>query len=363
MKRHAALVAALLVGASPGAAGQQNVRLSTPSARFHLTLSAEPGETFTTHEHFQFESATSKLIHTSLSDGEGADDASTSAVVTGVHVEKMRNSQPLRAGEIVDAEETATLALESVVSVTFSEVGLHMALERSAVVDGSEDTNDLAQILTKAVSSDDMHRALVAAELIPEEVKVLELSFSEFDGSVYERGVTATETDIVSKQKNDGWPMFFAGVLISVVLVSIVGVLYYVVKKERGEWPFDKSRDDRSNSSVHYNGDLDLEVATSASGVLGLKGHHPRASTDAENAHPNRNAYRRKTPGSSSSRTATTSSHASTTGKTVRSGASRASSKHPLGITDMKRLSSFLTPQKAKSDAMVMYDVERLTRT
>ena len=145
--------------------------------------------------------------------------------------------------------------------------------------------------------------------------------------------------------------------------MPVVGVLYYVVKKERGEWPFDKTRDDRSSSSVHYNGDLDLEVATTASGVLGLKGHHPRASTDAENAHPNRNAYRRKTPGSATSRTATTSSYASTAGKTVRSGASRASSKHPLGITDMKRLSSFLTPQKAKSDAMVMYDVERLTRT
>lgn len=370
MIRRAVLIASVLSGISPSlVVGQQHVKLSTSSARFTVSLTSEPDHTFSTHEHFLFESVTSKLIHTELSNVEDVFGGSANVVTTSVHVERMRNHED-RLGDAAEAEASApsALELESVVSVTSSDVGIHQALERSPIAEGMEDESGIASILTEKVSPSTLLKVLVEAELVPDDARVLELSFAEFDGSVNERGIATTETDIVSKQINDGWPMFMAGVMITLVVVSIVGVVYYIVKKESGEWPFlDNNKDDGSSNSVHYRGDVDIEdAATTASGVLGLKGHHPQAGrVDTENAHPNERAYRRSRRGlSSSSSTKTGStSYASTAQDTARSGATRASSKHPLGIASMKKLESFLTPQKQKSDAMVMYDVERLTRT
>ncbi|KAL7536553.1 hypothetical protein ACHAXR_007238, partial [Thalassiosira sp. AJA248-18] len=248
--------------------------------------------------------------------------------------------------------------------------GLHMALEISPITEvGEENTGDtdVASILTKTVSSSDILKVLIASELVADDSTVLELSFTEFDGSPDERGVTATETDIVSRSKNEGWPMFIAGALITLVFVGIAGVGTWVYKKEFGDEK--RSADGGSSSnSVHYNGDvnLDLEVATTASGVLGLKGHHPQAD---ENVHPNENnPFRRRRRGASSSSqtdntTAFSSAQDFSSPKTQKSGVASVSSKHPLGITSMRKLETFLTPQKAKSDRVPLYDIVRLTKT
>lgn len=351
------------------AASEQHIQLSTASAKFLVSLSSEPARTFSTNQHFQFESITSKLFHTELSTHASNVSSNSHVVATGVHVERMRNTgaKNLDSGakETADtATAAATLNLESIISVTFSDVGLGNAAVMRSPVDGGWEaqptTADIASILTKVVSSSDILNILVGAELVPDDATVLDLSFAEFNGSLNERGMTFTETEIVSKNINDGWPMFFAGVMITLLAVSIASVGYWIYNKEKGLAASKKSSaEDDSDSccdSVHYEGDIDVENATTASGVLGLKGRHPQAVED-ENAHPNR-AYRRKRISSSTGQTYSTSD-ASFADNTQKSGVASA----PLGITSMRRLDSFLTPQKPKSDRVPLYDIERLTRT
>mmetsp|Transcript_11706 Transcript_11706/g.21646 ORF Transcript_11706/g.21646 Transcript_11706/m.21646 type:complete len:368 (-) Transcript_11706:54-1157(-) len=367
MKRHA-IVASLLLSISSGVESQQHIKLYTTSAKFNANFfNLEPGRTFSTNQHFQFESATSKLFHTELSIHASGEDENSHVVVTSVHVERMGNDDAATANLNYDGDATTatTVTLESVVSVTFSDVGLYKAVKRSPIAGGWEDKTapDVATILTKTVSSSDLLNVLIAADLITDDATV-ELSFAEFDGSPDERGVTTTPTEIVSKHINDGWPMFFAGVMITLLFVSIASVVFWLFKKESGHWPFTKnSADDGSCNSVHYEGDIDLEVTTTASGVLGLKGHHP----NNENIHPNK-AYRRKRRGVSSSSKTHSTTDVSTvwelgSPKTQKSGGMSVSSKHPLGITSMRKLDTFLTPQKPKSDRVQIYDIERLTRT
>ena len=257
-------------------------------------------------------------------------------------------------------------------------MGLYNAVKRSPIAGGWEDKTDpdLESMLTQTVSSTDILNVLIGEDLVEDDARVLELSFTEFDGSPTERGVTATQTEIVSTPQNDGWPMFFAGFMIALLFATIAVVGSWVFKKETGHWPFMQNKDaadDGSNRSVHFQGDVDLEemqmpispTATTASGVLGLKGYHPaEADLDAENFHPNSRAYRRKgrssSSNSSSSKTDNTTNASIAQSETQKSGAK-------LGIVSMRRLNSFLTPQKPKSsshDARVsLYDVERLTRT
>ena len=312
-------------------------------------------------------------------------------VVTSVHIEKMKNNSngdattATASSNNLNDEESATvtsstptaLILESVVSTTFSDMGLHNALERSSSMDGNTSASggpNVASMLTKSISTSDILRVLIGAELATDETTVLTLSFTDFDGSINERGVTATETSIeTTTSQNDGWPMFYAGAMITLVFVSIIGVGYYVYKKEFASekdasssvsdgGDNDKSHDNNNNNSVHYSGDLDLEVATTAAspGVLGLKGHHPQAATFDENVHPNnsRAYHRRNRRGLSSSSQMDNSTAFSSDQTTITS-----TSKHPLGIRSMGKVESFLTPQKTKSDRMTVYDIERLTRT
>ena len=306
-------------------------------------------------------------------------------VVTSVHIERMKNDATTAASSNnLNDEESATvtsststaLILESVVSTTFSDMGLHNALERSSSMDGNTSASggpDVASMLTKSISTSDILRVLIGAELATDETTVLTLSFTDFGGSINERGVTATETSIeTTTSQNDGWPMFYAGAMITLVFVSIIGVGYYVYKKEFASekdasssvsdgGDNDKSHDN-NNNSVHYSGDLDLEVATTAAspGVLGLKGHHPQAAILDENAHPNNSrAYHRRNRRGLSSSSQTDNSTAFSSDQT----AMTSTSKHPLGIRSMGKVESFLTPQKSKSDRMTVYDIERLTRT
>jgi len=357
---------------------QQLVKLSTTSARFNLSITPpdQGGAFFSTNQLFQFESATSKLFHEELPariDSEGADHARSHVVVTSVHVERAR----MRNNDIDAEAEDAAFTLESVVSVTFSDVGLYGAMERAPITGaGLEDDNaaqasNLAAMLTETISSSDIMMVLVGKELVADDDRILELSFTEFNGSTSERGVYATETDIVSKSVNDGWPMFFAGIMMSLLVVSIASVSHWLYRSNKNRSDYgvpstEKNTDDDGDcKSVHYNGDIDLEVATTASGILGLKGRHPQAEND-ENAHPNSMSYRRKRRYTGQAVIATgMGSGLDLMGspKTQKSGAMSASSKHPLGITSMRRLDSFSTPQKPKSDRVKVYDIQRLTRT
>merc|ERR1711862_80751 len=133
--------------------------------------------------------------------------------------------------------------------------------------------------------------------------------------------------------------------------------------------------------SVHF---ADVEcAATTASGVLGLVGYHPQAElglvgqhSQAEKENQNNNirmTHRRRKKHSSNSGSTDESSATnmiSPTNSQTKSqvtGMTRAT-KRPLGITSMSKLNSpnsisFLTPQKEKSDKLVLYDAERMTRT
>eukprot|EP00584_Thalassiosira_punctigera_P003915 CAMPEP_0172545226 /NCGR_PEP_ID=MMETSP1067-20121228/15192_1 /TAXON_ID=265564 ORGANISM="Thalassiosira punctigera, Strain Tpunct2005C2" /NCGR_SAMPLE_ID=MMETSP1067 /ASSEMBLY_ACC=CAM_ASM_000444 /LENGTH=362 /DNA_ID=CAMNT_0013331929 /DNA_START=199 /DNA_END=1287 /DNA_ORIENTATION=- len=362
MKRHAIILASLLLSISSGVESQQNIKIFTTSAKFNAKFNLDPGRIFLTNQQFQFESATSKLFHAELSTYTNyGDGENPHVVVTSVHVERS-NADAIGGG----ATMAPTLSLESIVSVTFSNASLYKALKRSPIAGGENKTSpNVASILAETVSSSDLLKVLVAADLITEDAMV-EFSFAEFDGSPDKRGITSTQTDIVSTQQNDGWPMFFAGVMISLLFVSIISIVYWLFKKEKDGLPSKNNSggDGSCNNSVHYEGNIDLEVATTATGVLGLRGHHP----NNENMHPNKRTHPRKRRGNSSSNKTDGTTHVSTIGdlgtpKTHKSGVASVSSKHQLGITSMRKLDSFLTPQKPKSDRVRMYDMERLTRT
>lgn len=348
---------------------QHNIILTTNSATFKTSITAEQGQTFSANEQFRFESAMSKLFHQELSSYSGNKNP---VVVTSVHVEKMRNRQerddggvtarPLKKKDEVTGrggdDETAALTLRSVVSVTTSDVGLHNALTTG--IEEDDDTQPtVASILSKTVSSNEIIDALKAEDLVDDTAEVLEFSFTEHEGKT---GVASTETNLVTKNMNDGWPMFWAGALITCLLIGIGAVYSHHYKKEYGHWPCMKGNnaDEDDLNSVHFEGDIDIEEQTTASGVLGLKGFHPHAN-DEENYNPNSGMYQRK----SSSRGLSISGDVSkslASPKTQRSGTS---SKYPVGIRSLKKLASFSTPQKVSSgtDIVPLYNIERLTRT
>ena len=325
-------------------ASQQHVRLTTTTANFDLSITFEHGRNLSINELFRFESATSKLFHTELSTdaSSNADRAMPDVIVSSVHVERMTN---INGG--------VGLKLKSVVSVTFLDVGLYNALD-IASIDGGLEANtaiDVASLLTKSVSSDDILEVLTTEQVVASDTTVLGFTFTEFEGSSDERGVTTTDTDIVSNSVNDGWPMFFAGVMITFLFLGIATVGAFVYNKEFRTSK--KTGDDDSCNSIHFKCDDNIEVATT--GILGGKGHHPQAKND-ENAHPNSSAHRRNRLVDDAN-----AAHDSNSPISPRSGVMSVSSKHPLGIT---KLESIITPRRPKrhSDRTPMQDIERLTR-
>ncbi|KAL3788415.1 hypothetical protein ACHAW5_001027 [Stephanodiscus triporus] len=323
-------------------ASQQHVRLTTTSANFDLSITFEQGRTLSINELFRFESATSKMFHTELSSDSisNADHAMPEVIVASVHVERMTK-----------IDGGVGLTLKSVVSVTFLDVGLYNALE-IAPSDGGLEANtatEVASLLTKSVSSGDILEVLAAEQLVASDTTVLGLTFTEFEGSSDERGAAATDADIVSKSVNDGWPMFFAGVMITLLFLGIATVGAWVYNKEFRSSK--KTGDDDSCNSIHFKCDDNVEVATTASGILGGKGHHPQAGND-ENAHPNSSAYRRNRLVADVNAARNSNSPIS-----PRSGVVSVSSKHPLGIS---KLESILTPRRPKryNDQTPMQDID-----
>jgi len=351
---------------------QQQIKLTTDSANFNLIIPAEQGRTYTTNEHFRFESVMSRLFHTKLS--EYSSDVNSRIIATNVNVERMRNPDKAKPWnkknkdgeeEVLymkfDGEEdektsttpvVADLTLNSVVSTTSSDVGLHNALTIGEV----EEVPSLASILSKIVSSDDILNALNAEDLVmvDDAPSITEFSFEDFeDGEM--RGVTATETEFVQRKGSNGpmgWAIFF-------LIVAILSGASYVYKQEYGHWPFMKARSGDECDSVHFEGDIDddIENATTASGVLGLKGGHPNAMANNENAHPNM-LVRRK----SSHRGLSSSSNQGRSLSSPRTQTSGNSSKHPVGILPSKYPvgGNFLTPPQKKQSSRKL---ERLTST
>jgi hypothetical protein len=323
-------------------ASQQHVRLTTTSANFDLSITFEQGRTLSINELFRFESATSKMFYTELSSdaSSNADHAMPAVIVASVHVERMTN---INSG--------VGLTLKSVVSVTFLDVGLYNALE-IAPIDGGLEANtatDVASLLTKSVSSGDILEVLTAEQLVASDTTVLGLTFTDFEVSSDERGAAATDADIVSKSVNDGWPMFFAGVMITLLVLGIATVGAWVYNKEFRSSK--KTGDDDSCNSIHFKCDDNVEAATTASGILGGKGHHPQAGNN-ENAHPNSSAYRRNRLVADFN-----AAHNSNSPISPRSGVVSVSSKHPLGIS---KLESILTPRRPKrhNDQTPMQDID-----
>mmetsp|Transcript_6269 Transcript_6269/g.9792 ORF Transcript_6269/g.9792 Transcript_6269/m.9792 type:complete len:139 (+) Transcript_6269:2-418(+) len=123
--------------------------------------------------------------------------------------------------------------------------------------------------------------------------------------------------------------------------------------------------DSKDDIAVHHLDDDEEEDVVMeerrivpANGLLGLKGHHPSAASN-ENSHPNSVPRRRKRIGDKDSPFSCDTSAFSPNSQAT------SSSRHPLGIRSMTKLnSSFFTPQKPKSSRqMVLYDVERLTKS
>jgi len=353
---------------------QQQIKLTTDSANFNLIIPAEQGNTFTTNEHFRFESVMSRLFHTKLSEFASS-DVNSRIIATNVNVERMRNPDKAKPwnkknkdgeDEVLymkydgeDEDETSTtpvvadLTLNSVVSTTSSDVGLHNALTIGEV----EEVPSLASVLSKIVSSYDILNALIAEDLImvDDTPSITEFSFEDFeDGEM--RGVTATETEFVQRKGSNG-PMGWA---IFLLIVAILSGASYVYKQEYGHWPFMKARSGDECDSVHFEGDIDddIENATTASGVLGLKGGHPNAMANNENAHPNNMLVRRK----SSHRGLSSSSIQGRSLSSPKTQTSGNSSKHPVGILPSSKYpvgGNFLTPPQKQSSRRL----ERLTST
>jgi len=379
----------------------QLIKLTTTSATFDLVLGLNNnGRVLSTYEQFKFESSMSKLFHNKLTGYYAAsrdiDFARSRVVSTSVHVERMLLTTSKLTNETDAATTTTTkettnttssLSLKSIVSVTFSDVGMYRALKVAPITGGLETkvAPDVASHLTEIIASIDVLNVLTDEQLIAnnENSTEIDVSFAKFDGKADERGMIATETEILSSGKNNGgWPMFWAGMMFAFLIVSIVTVAAWIYKKE---FPFvlsgstGKSGNEEADAckSVHYKqGDGD-EVATTASGILGLKGMHPRATFEEndENSHPNNgggSAYRRKKRygfSSPSSRTegdtedGSVRDDAACFSPRTPSGATTSTRRFPLGITSMRRLDSIRTPQKLESDCRPMYDLDRLTRS
>jgi hypothetical protein len=332
---------------------QQLVKIFTTYAAFSLQTSipgTDPSFSVQTQQQFQFESASSKLFHNEITHRErGANDpyAGSRAVLTIVQVrDKFTVNDQLR--------------MEGVVSVTFSQVGIYKALKRSPLTGGLEEkvAPDLASLLSEVISEEEIFPILVMSNIVAEGYSEdqLTVSFESFDGDINERGLYSFgDTEIISNGKNGGWAMFWSGIFFTIVFGGSIAVASWVYKFEHGHWPFFPNVEQSRDIASHNDQDVQAIVPTN-DGLLGLKGHHPIAASK-ENSHPNSAARRRKRIGESPS-SYDESAFSPNTQAT-------ASSRHPLGIKSMRKLNtSFFTPQKVKSSTqMVLYDVERLTRS
>ena len=310
-----------------------------------------------TQQQFQFESAVSKLFHDKITNrdrGENNDAyASSRAVLTTVQVNDKY-------------AVNNKLTMEAVVSVTFSQVGIYKALKRSPLTGGLEEkvAPDLASLLSKVVSDKEVFNALVMSGISTADYNKdqFSVSFESFDGDFNERGMYSKgDTEILSNGKNGGWAMFWAGIFFTLVFGSTVAVGSWMYKEEHGHWPFfPNNMVDSRDIVVHHEEEEDVmeEMIVPASGLLGLKGHHPGAASK-ENSHPNSSARRRKRIGAKDSPFSCDTSAFSPNSQAT------SSSRHPLGIRSMRKLNtSFFTPQKPKSNKqIVLYDVERLTKS
>jgi len=351
---------ALFLGVVASAVAQHTIKLTTTSAKLSLSVSSRDTK-LDTAELFQFETAMSKLFHNELSEHTSKldrDAANTHVIVTSVHVQEQTKTDG------ADLEFKPSLRIESILSVTFSDVGMYKAVKRSPILGGLEKKTapNLSTILSQIVFTSDILEVLIESNLVSDDASIGTLSF---DGSVNERGVTATETDIVSKKESGAGGMFFAGMFLTLLLVTIIGLGTYVYLKESGRLVLLGNKGD--DASVHYD---DFEcAATTASGVLGLVGYHPQAEKENQNSNVRRIHRRRKKCSSDFGSTYASSAGdmISPTNSQVTCSMTKAT-KRPLGITSMSKLNSsrsisFLTPQKVKSDKLVLYDAERMTRT
>ena len=356
---HRLLALVVIIGEISCSLSQQHIKLTTSSSSVIATITAEsdgplsPLSKTSPGDLFKFEYISSKLFHRELTDH--ARDLDRSQVIsTAVNVEEVS----MVSG--ADLEITPSLVITMITTSTLSDVGLYKAVTRSPLTGGWQDkeTKDLAPILQERVSSAGLLDELVASGLI-QEGAALDLSFQAYTGSSNERGVTATETDILSEQKS-GWLMFAAGFFMSLLVVTIISAAGFIYLRDSGKLAY-WFGDGDGTGSVHYKGDIDVENATTASGLLGLIGHHPLA--DISNS--GRLHRRRK---KSSSQGSTDDSSApdtlSPTNSQLTNGTSKRK-KNPLGITSMSVncRSSFRTPQKVTSGKLVVYNAERLTRT
>ena len=352
------ILSATLFSGTTNANAQQLIKVYTTSARLFISIPVnadDPSSFFSvnTQNQFQFESASSKLFHNEISNREpGANDpyANSRAVQTTVQVND------------VESEANILLTMEAVVSMTFSQVGIYKALQRSPLTGGVEEkvAINLASLLSKVISKDELTNTLVMAGIIPDgyDEDLLEVTFESFDGDSDERGMyTKGEMQIVSNGKNGGWAMFFSGIFFTLVFGSSIAVGSWVYKTQHGHWPFPPNIVESKDIVIHHDEDVEsAELVVQNDGYLGLKGHHPSAASK-ENSHPNGAAYRRKRIGNSTSGADDEAYDDNATQATF-------SSKHPLGIKSIRKLNTpFFTPQKPKSRPSLMYDVERLTKS
>jgi hypothetical protein len=366
---------------------QQLIKIYTTNAKFHLTIPLSDPKTFTipTQQQFQFESALSKLFHNEITHRErGANDpyANSRAVLTTVQLSEVGSDEVTTTGADTFMMNNL-LNVEAVVSVVFSQVGMYKAVKRSPLTGGLEEkvAPNLASLLSEVISTDELLSTLIISGIIPENdgysEELLKASFESFNGAFDERGMYTTgDMDIVSNSQG-GWAMFWAGMFFTLVLGSAVGVGSWAYKSEHGHWPFFPNNIEGSfigesrDIVVHTGGDdEEMMMMTDESptkGYLGLKGHHPIiSSASKENSHPN-GAYRRRrignthSPGSSTNDDTMSYNYENDSSPNTQVSAS---SKHPLGIRSMRKLNApFFTPQKPKTKHMVLYDVERLTKS
>lgn len=272
------------------ASQQQQVHLRTTAANFDLSISFDKGKQFSINELFRFESLTSKLFHTELSNANGSstsDHGTPDVIATSVQVTHMNNEN----------HDTLGLTLKSVVSVIYSDVGLINALQvASPYGSGIETTPDVASLLKERVTAVEILNVLTADGLVIDDTFVLELTFADFDGSSDEMGISVTETNIITNDASwsPSWRPFFGGLIdtLGIIIIALFGfgIVASLLSCGLGkDTIFSSKKGDDDNRSVHYKydvNDLNLNVVTSPNGILGGKGHFPRSRLD-EISHPN----------------------------------------------------------------------------
>ncbi|EJK71153.1 hypothetical protein THAOC_07429 [Thalassiosira oceanica] len=356
---HRLLALVVIISEISGSLSQQHIKLTTSSSSLIATITADsdgplsPLSKTSPGDLFKFEYTSSKFFHDELTRRTGDLDRSH-VISTAVHIEDVEKVNG------ADLELKPALVFKAVITSTLSDVGLYKAVTRSPLTGGWQDKGaagpDLAPILQK-VSSAILLDELVAAGLV-QHGAALDLTFQAYSGSLNERGVAATVTEILSEQKS-GWLMFAAGFFFSCLLLTIVTACGYIYLRDSGKLSSWFGNDDGAGS-VHYKGDVDVENATTASGILGLIGHHPLADISNSGMHRRRKKFSSQgsTDDSSASGTLSPTNSQLTNGTSKRK-------KNPLGITSMSVLNStsFRTPQKVSSGKLVVYNAERMSRT